>query len=144
MLIHTGDWPFVCHYEGCDKSYSWSGRLKIHLRVHVSHFIIRLVKNHMFAKSVKRDLQKEEIWKLMNEFTQANVPISATYVQKHLQHKGIFQITVNDIKRNQKSCYKLNTPTYKSLLTCKIEFLKFWKEKLNRWKKLKSNKNLKT
>ncbi len=33
-LIHSGDKPYIC--EMCQKAYSRSGRLKIHLRTHVT------------------------------------------------------------------------------------------------------------
>ena len=35
-LTHTGEKPFVCTMPGCNKRYSRAGRLKIHMRLHVS------------------------------------------------------------------------------------------------------------
>ena len=37
-LIHSGDKPHVCNF--CGKTYSRTGRLKIHLRTHVSETVL--------------------------------------------------------------------------------------------------------
>lgn len=34
MRIHTGEKPFRCPEEGCDRTFSISGALKIHRRTH--------------------------------------------------------------------------------------------------------------
>lgn len=55
QLIHTGDRPFICPYDGCRKSYSRSGRLKIHMRSHVSSLLthsLRLARSLIFAQSL--------------------------------------------------------------------------------------------
>ncbi len=37
-LTHTGQKPFACTFRSCNKRYSRAGRLKIHVRLHVSIF----------------------------------------------------------------------------------------------------------
>ncbi|MTI11696.1 hypothetical protein E1189_01090, partial [Sansalvadorimonas verongulae] len=31
---HTGDRPFVCHFDGCNKPFTTSGQLTSHKRIH--------------------------------------------------------------------------------------------------------------
>ena len=40
LLIHTGDKPHTCTF--CGKTYSRTGRLKIHIRTHVSFNLIEI------------------------------------------------------------------------------------------------------
>ena len=49
-LTHTGQKPFACTFRNCNKRYSRAGRLKIHIRLHVSPS----VKNDEFPQTGER------------------------------------------------------------------------------------------
>ena len=60
LKVHTGEKPFLCEVHGCNKRYSRAGRLKIHMRLHVSFLFkilcFRLAKD--LSSALKTDAKK--------------------------------------------------------------------------------------